>query len=213
VADGGARVCAAWTDARSGDADAVLRCSTDNGRRWGPLHRLNDDPVGNGRTQYQPRLSTAPDGRLDAVFYDRRADPANVNNDVYYTYSTDGGRTFVPNRRLTSDPSNSTVGQQYTNASADGLVEFGSRIGLSSTDGAAVAAWTDTRNTRFGISQDIFSTTVSLPGARGGQPLWARVLGGALVVVGIAIVVAVVVLRWRRSPAPAVPLPGESGHE
>ncbi len=201
VADGN-RLCAAWTDARTGDADAVLRCSTDAGKTWGGLQRLNDDPAGNGRTQYQPHLGFAPDGRLDAVFYDRRADSANVNNDVYYTYSTNGGRSFAANRRLTSDPSNTTVGQQYTNASATNLVEFGSRIGLLSTDDRAVAAWTDTRNTRFGTAQDVFSTVVAFPSGDAPQPTWARVLGAVLMLAGIACIV-LAVGGARRRPDPA----------
>ena len=68
-------------------ADALLRRSADDGARWGPVRRLNDDPVGNGRTQYLPRLSMAPDGRLDAMFYDRRDDDEDVLNNVSYTYS------------------------------------------------------------------------------------------------------------------------------
>ncbi|MDQ6948155.1 MAG: glycoside hydrolase [Actinomycetota bacterium] len=208
-------LCAAWTDARTGDADAVLRCSANRGRTWDPLRRLNDDPVGNGRTQYQPHVSVAPDGRLDAVFYDRRADPANVSNDVYYTYSTDGGRTFAPNRKLTSDSSNTMVGQQYTNASAQGLVEWGSRIGLLSTDERAVAAWTDTRNIQFGIAQDIFSTVVTFPATSRPPAPWFKVLGGILVVVGLGSVVLGASQHHRRQVTPggpdATPSRGQAG--
>jgi hypothetical protein len=184
---GDGRMCTAWTDARNGDPDAVVRCSTDGGRTWGPLRRLNDDGPGNGRTQYQPRLGLAPDGRLDAVFYDRRNDPDNVLNQVFYTYSTDGAATFTRNRLLTTDPSTTRVGQRYTNASAQGLVEFGSRMGLLSTDGDAVAAWTDTRNSRSGTSQVLFSSAVTFP--EGSDPVWARVAGVGLLVAGLVLLV------------------------
>ena len=177
----GDRMCVAWTDARTGDADAVLRCSTDRGRTWSDLRRLNDDPVRSGRRQYQPRLALAPNGRLDAVFYDRRADADDRLNHVSYTFSTDGARTFAPNRRLTSDPSNTLVGQRYAIVSADGLVEWGSRMGLLSLDHAAVAAWTDTRNSRGGTGQDLFSATVEFPAASHA----ARVPGAALLVAGV----------------------------
>ncbi|MDQ4134064.1 MAG: glycoside hydrolase [Actinomycetota bacterium] len=200
VAGGDGRVCAAWTDARHGDADAVLRCSTDGGARWGELHRLNDDPVGNGRTQYLPRLSVAPDGRLDAVFYDRRDDEDDILNNVSYTFSTDGGESFTANRRLTRDPSTSLIGQEYLVASAKDMVEFGSRIGVLSKGDEVVAAWTDTRNSNpLSTGQDIFATVVELETS--GQPLWARVAGGLLAVAGLA-ALAFAVVRGRRSGAP-----------
>jgi hypothetical protein len=204
VADSTGRLCAAWTDARFGDADAVLRCSGNDGAGWTPLVRLNDDPVGNGKTQYQPRLSVAPDGRIDAIFYDRRNDPKNVNNDVYYTYSTDHGRTWAANRKLTGSPSSTTVGQQYTNPSAQGLVEFGSRTGLYSTNEGAVAAWTDTRNNvafSTGTAQDIFSNVVTFTSTVAEQPIWARLLGGLLLAAGVG-AIAQAVLSGRRHSAP-----------
>ena len=177
------RTCLAWTDARTGDADAVLRCSSDGGRSWSDLRRLNDDPAGNGRRQYQPRIGLAPNGRLDAVFYDRRADPDDQLNQVSYTFSTDGARSFAPNRTLTSDPSSTLVGQRYAIVSAQGLVEWGSRMGLLSLDEVAMAAWTDTRNSRGGTGQDLFSASVEFP--EGSDPVWLRVVGAALVVVGV----------------------------
>ena len=176
------RMCLAWTDARTGDADAVLRCSTDGGQSWGDLRRLNDDPSGKGRRQYQPRIGLAPDGRLDAVFYDRRNDDEGIFNEVMYTYSSDGGRTFADNRLLSAEPSNTFVGQRYAITSAEGLVEWGSRIGLLSLDNAAVAAWTDTRNSRGGTGQDLFATRVDFGG--GDDPVWPRAVGGVLIVGG-----------------------------
>lgn len=199
VAGGDGRVCVAWTDARNGDADAVVRCSSDGGRTWSEIRRVNDDKVGNGRSQYQPRLGLAPGGRLDVVFYDRRTDPEDVMNRVSYTFSTDGAVSFARNRALTSDPSNTLVGQRYTNASAKGLVEFGSRMGLLSRNDAAVAAWTDTRNSRSGTSQDLFSAMVEFP--EDPQPAWARVGGGALLAAGLLLVGAAVRPR-RARPVP-----------
>lgn len=193
------RLCVAWTDARNGDADAVLRCSSDEGRTWGGLRRVNDDKVGNGRTQYQPRLGLTPGGRLDVVFYDRRADPENGLNQVSYTFSTDGAVTFARNRTLTSVSSNTEVGQRYVNASAQGLVEFGSRMGLLSMDDAIVAAWTDTRNSRGGTSQDLFSAMAEFAEDRASG--WAKASGGGLLAIGLLLVAAAV--RARRGMPPA----------
>jgi len=181
----GHRACVAWTDARYGDDDALLRCSDDGGRRWGPLHRLNDDPRGNGASQYLPRLALAPDGRIDAVFYDRDVDRANIGAVVSYTYSRDG-RRFAPTVALARDAFSTRVGQRYEGVSAEGLVEFGSRLGLLARPTGVVAAWTDTRNSLDnGTGQDIFTTDVRLA-FYNANPGWARILGAGMVLAALA---------------------------
>lgn len=195
---------AAWHDARNGDWDAWLRPSTDGGRIWQERRRLNDDPVGGGSHQYLPQISVAPGGRVDAIFYDRRNNEENRGNDVYYTYSTDGGTRFADNLRLTRVHFDSQIGPRYAVASAAGLVEFGSRIALLSEEDEAVAAWTDSRNTgRTPRSQDIFATKITYP-VEGNPPPWPPVLGTVLAVLGLA----VVAIGWRRRPHPAVLLGG-----
>lgn len=165
VAGADGLVCAAWTDARHGDPDALLRCSSDDGRRWRPVERLNDDRAGNGAWQYLPRLGLSPDGRLDAVFLDRRGDPRNTYNHVYLTHSDDGGRNIAPNRRISSDPSHTRVGAQYAHGAAKGQYEIGSRLGLLSDTSGLVAAWPDTRHSEpESTSHDLFSATVEMPG-------------------------------------------------
>lgn len=160
--DGAGRMFAAWHDDRNGDWDVFLSRSTDGGRSWGGPRRLNDDRRGNGRSQYLPQLSVAPNGRLDAIFYDRRNDLQNLRNDVYLTSSTDHGSTFTPNVKLTSESSDSRSGQRYLVTSARGLVEFGSRLALLSEDSRLVAGWTDTRNAETPPYQDVFATEVDL---------------------------------------------------
>jgi hypothetical protein len=187
--DRSGRLFAAWCDARSGDWDVLLRRSVDGGRTWTGARRLNDDPVGNGRNQYLPRLSVSPNGRLDAVFYDRRQDPRNRRNHVYLTSSTDGGRTFGSNRRLTSESSDSQIGTRYPIPSALGLVELGSRIGLLSERSRAVAAWTDTRNfEEETYEQDILATEARLSGPARSWAGPAAVAGGVLALALLAAV-------------------------
>jgi hypothetical protein len=197
----GQRLCAAWTDSRNGDPDVLLRCSTNQGRAWEDLRRLNDDPVGSGRSQYLPRLSMAESGRIDAVFYDRRADPGNALNDVYFTFSADGGRRFAPNLKLTKDSFESRVGQQYVNVSAQGQFEFGSRLGLLSRPSAALAAWTDTRNSKLfsgSTGQDVFAAQAAgLPVGDGGSR-WIWLVGSILLLLGLATLVATFSSRRRQ---------------
>lgn len=177
------KLCAAWTDARGGDADALLRCSHDRGQTWRPPIRLNDGPVGRDRSQYMPRLDIAPNGRVDAIFYDRRDDGENVRNHLSYTFSVDDGKTFAPNVTVTEDPSNSQIGQRYLGDAAEGLVEFGSRVALLSLPEKAVAAWTDTRNSSgLGSGQSLFATEITLTAK---ATTGVRLAGIALVFVGI----------------------------
>ncbi len=162
VADDDGLVVVAWTDARHGDWDVFVRRSVDGGDSWGERQRLNDDLMGSGRHQYLPGLAVAPSGRVDATFYDRRGDPENVRNHVYYASSTDGGERFSSNVVVTSDPSDSRVGQRYAVPSAQGRADLGSRLALTSINSGLLVAWTDTRNARTSRSQDIAVAEVVL---------------------------------------------------
>jgi len=188
VADGSGGVYAAWHDGRNGDWDVFMRRSRDSGRRWTAVQRLNDDPVRDGRHQYLPRLSLSSDGRVDAIWYDRRNNRENRGNDVYYAYSTNRGATFSRNLKLTSLDSDSEIGQVYDIPSALGpplKKEFGSRIALLSQGSKTLAAWTDTRNTgRAAPSQDIFSRQVVFPSSGGAA--WTRFVGAALALLALA---------------------------
>lgn len=182
--DPSGRVFVGWTDSRYGDWDVLMRRSLDDGQTWETLVRLNDDALHDGRNQYMPQLSVAPSGRLDAVFYDRRSNVENRGNDVSYTFSTDGGRSFSRNLRINSLTFDSFIGPRYLVPSAKGLREFGSRMALASQDTGVVAAWTDTRGTFLGgKAQDIFSARVTLD-----QPWWSMltVPGGVLLLVAVA---------------------------
>lgn len=192
VADPAGNLYAAWHDSRNGDWDVFMRRSPNGGRSWESPRRVNDDPLHNGRHQYLPQLSVAPGGRVDVIFYDRRDDERNRGNDVFYTFSTDSGRRFNPNVRLTSRGFDSEIGPQYAVPSAFRLFEFGSRLALLSRESTVLTAWTDTRNTFRGHpAQDLFATEVILerPVSR---PAWAGPAG-----VGLA-VAAVGVLVWGR---------------
>lgn len=186
--------CAAWTDARFGDADALIACSRDGGKRWATPLRLNDDPKDNGHRQYLPRLALGPCGRIDAIFLDRRDDPLNIRNSVMYTHSDDGGRHFARNLRVTHERSTATIGQRYGNISAQGQYEFGSRLGLLPNGRMVIAAWPDTRNSFTATGQDIFVAQIDPPGRF--HPRLA--LGVALSIAGFASAGSVMVASYRR---------------
>jgi len=186
----------AWSDGRNGDLDVFLRRSTDGGRSWAEPVQVNANTRGDGTGQYLPRVAVAPGGRVDVLFLDRSRDPSNVMAHATLATSGDGGRSFQA-VTLSSKAFDSRVG-----FAANPRLEpdFGSRLGLSSTDDQALAAWTDTR---FGSEdtgrQDIASARVELAGAGGTDRtgLALLLLLAAVAALGGAFVAA------RRPPAGA----------
>jgi hypothetical protein len=155
----------AWSDARNGDEDVFLRRSGDGGVTWSGPTRVNDNPRGDGTSQYLPRVDVAPDGRIDVLFLDRRRDRRNIMMDATLASSYDGGKSFV-NTRLSSRSFDSRVG---TSAGPQLPVDFGSRLGLASVDGQSLAAWTDTRLGDANTGrQDIFAATYEVHAPSGG---------------------------------------------
>jgi hypothetical protein len=139
-----------WPDYRDSSTEGInilLSRSTDLGATWTSPTRLNDDPPGIVRDQWFPALAAAPDGRLTAVWLDRREDPQNR---LYYAYartSLDGGLSWQPGVRISSAPSNPNVG------SPPGAEGIGDYIGISAGPGVVWASWTDVRNG----TQDIYA--------------------------------------------------------
>ena len=160
LAVGKTKTCLAWTDARYGDPDVLLRCRHHNSE-WGGVHRVNQDPASTGIWQYLPALGMAKNGRLDIVFYDRRSDPGNGQAEVGYSYAYDE-RLISSNRAISRARFDSTVGiKRGHNALAP--VDFGSQLAVLSLPSSAVAAWADSRNHgEQGIVQDIYTAQASL---------------------------------------------------
>jgi len=71
--------------------------STDGGQSWSTPLRVNDDPAGTNAWQWFGTLDVAPNGRIDVVWNDTRADFGGVMSQLYYSYSTDTGNTWSQN--------------------------------------------------------------------------------------------------------------------
>ena len=54
-------------------------------------------------------FSVAPNGRIDAVWYDTRNAANNIDSQLFYSWSTDGGVTWAPNVAV-SNPFNPQAG-------------------------------------------------------------------------------------------------------
>lgn len=183
------RVYAAFQDGRSGDADVRLWSLGRRGDRWDGPTRVNDTRPEDGTSQYLPGLAVAPDGRLDVVYYDRRADPTDVLNEVSYQYSENEGESFSDRIRLSDRPFSSRIGFGLER----GLPDLGSRMGLVSDDRRAYAVWTDTRaGTRRTAKQDIARGLVAFndpPRLSDGAKTLLQIGGIALIVLGVGVAV------------------------
>jgi len=153
------RVYAAFHDMRLGDPDVWLWSLGPGESNWEGPTRVNDTKERDGTSQYMPKVSVAPDGRLDVLYYDRRADRGkNVMNEVSLQSSFDAGRSFGPSLRLSSRAFDSRIGY----GAKEGLPDLGSRLGLLSDDRGALGVWADTRaGTRATQKQDIARARVA----------------------------------------------------
>ena len=193
------KVYAAFHDGRDGDADVRLWSLASGAGDWSAPVRVNDTRRGDGTAQYLPELSVAPNGRLDVLYYDRRADRANVLNDVSLQASFDEGKTFLPRVKLSDRAFSSRIGFGVER----NLADLGSRLALLSTDDRAYAAWTDTRNGSVRTAkQDIARSVVGFndpPRLSSAAETALRVGGAMLILLGVGTLV--LTLARRRAAA------------
>jgi len=145
------RIYLVYTDEtvnENNDTDIFMRTSTDDGATWSARVRVNDDATTN--SQFLPYAALDPTTGIVAVgFHDCRNDNGvpgtggtnmipNDDAEYYGTFTTDGGATWAPNRRLSGGFSNAT-------ASGNGI-DFGDYVGLSAFAGKLYAMWADNTN-------------------------------------------------------------------
>ena len=71
--------------------------STDGGLTFSAPIRVNDDVNHQNKWHWFGTFSVAPNGRLDAVWYDTRNAANNTDSQLFYSWSTDAGVTWSPN--------------------------------------------------------------------------------------------------------------------
>jgi hypothetical protein len=189
------------------------RRSTDGGRSWSEQVPLTDDDPELLRGQYQPTISTAPNGRIDVTWWDTRDDPGIRGNDVYYTFSNDGGETWSSNQRITDRTVDRRVGVWAFN------FDISSPPGMASTDAYALFGWDDTRDTPpdlvldgpsapgFG-TQDIYTAAVQhsvVPVAN--SNLAKILLAGMIGLIAVGLLLLGITLGRRKGPKTPTPTP------
>jgi hypothetical protein len=133
--------------------------STNTGATWSTPVAVSNNP---GTGVFNPAISASPDGQtLTVSFYDQRDSGGNLALcNLYLAQSFDGGTTWGPNIRLTSETSDATLAP----LTPDGYM-LGDYLGIAeSTDPhvPAVPVWVDTRTgnpdpfiTRVGIAPEV----------------------------------------------------------
>lgn len=144
------------------DADILMVVSQDGGETWSEPIRVNQDPLGNGKDQFQQALAVTPKGQLNMMWFDRRNDPANFYIDTYFARSNDAGETWAETRltRTMWDPS--------VNPPISPSGHFiGDYQGIVATDEVAIPFWNDTTlanlpasDSRRSRYQEVFSARV-----------------------------------------------------
>lgn len=190
------------------------RHSTDGGATWSERRGLADIDPKELKGQFIPNLAIAPNGRVDVAWWDTRDDPGTRSNDVYYTYSTDNGKTWAKNARISDQSINRTYGVWGVN------YDMSSPPGIASTNEVAVFGWDDTRftDTKQGDSaalgggtSDIFSAAVQFEAVGGGTSAAAKVALAAIVgllVVGLVLLAVALAARRRAGGPPLTSQPG-----
>jgi hypothetical protein len=194
----------------NGNSEVFHRASYDGGATWTEARALSDDDPGIYAGQFFPNLSVAPNGRIDVVWWDTRDTPGMRFNDVYYTYSTDDGRTWAKNERITDASVNRDLGVWGRN------YDIASQPGVGSANPYAIIGWDDTRNTDQAVKdnlslgdgvQDVYTAAVQFATVGGGTSNAVKVvLAGVagLVLVGLVLLgVALAGSRGSRPPAGA----------
>jgi hypothetical protein len=105
----------------SNGTDVMFARSTDGGQTFSAPHRINDDPINQNKWHWFGTLSVAPNGRIDVVWYDSRNAANNIDSQLFYSWSTDGGVTWAPNVAVSNSfnpqagfPNNQKIGDYIT---------------------------------------------------------------------------------------------------
>ena len=69
-------------------SDVMFARSTNGGQTFSAPRRINDDPVNHAKWHWFGTLSVAPNGRIDAVWFDTRNAANNTNSQLFYSWSS-----------------------------------------------------------------------------------------------------------------------------
>ncbi len=178
--DGGGVVDLVYAGIPGGRSDIYFQHSGDNGSTWSKPARVSDDETASRPVEHlAPRLAAASGGRIDVAWLDTRSGYDTPKEtplgfgDIWYSSTTDDGKTFSTNRRVNDRSINLGPGAGAQSALAHHgpvLAELG--------PGRVMFAWGDSRNAGVGTGvdsdsragSDVYTATLDL-GAGGVTPV------------------------------------------
>jgi hypothetical protein len=145
--------------------EVMFARSTNGGVTFSPPVRINDDANHQTKWHWFGTFSVAPNGRIDVVWYDTRNAANNIDSQLFYSFSTDGGVTWAANVPVSNSfnpqagfPQNQKIGDYITIVSD----ATGSNVAYAATFNANPQAV-------GGHEQDVYYVRV-FPGGQGATP-------------------------------------------
>lgn len=136
------RVYVTWPDRRSGHGQILFSSSSDHGATWTPARAVTDNPPSDKNDQFMATVAVNKDGVVGLLWYDRRDNPDNRSFYPRFSASLDGGATWLPSVRVSTEPYKAGAVAQKSAFAAIG----GDTAGLATTaDGVFHPVWVDDR--------------------------------------------------------------------
>lgn len=129
-------------------SDIFCRYSTDAGTTWSSEVLVNDDPNTTNNYQWMPAIWCDKEtGRFYIKWYDTRNCPTSDSCEVYASYSTNGGQSFVTNQKI----SNAKMKINCTTCGGGGTPTYlGDYDAITSNKYTSTLVWSDFRANNFG---------------------------------------------------------------
>lgn len=126
--------------------DILCQYSTDGGATWSSPTTVNDNANPSASDQWYPAVwCDKVSGKLYVKWYDTRNNPASYGVDVYASYTTNGGQSFVANQRLTT----ATWTYPCPACGANQNCYRGDYDAISAYKFSSLAMWSDMRNCNY----------------------------------------------------------------
>ena len=141
-ANRGTLYCSWMDETATNGTDIFVARSTDRGVTWSAQVRVNDDPAGARRDQFNQWLSVDPTtGSVNVSWNDARNDPTDTRTDIYFAQSQGGGLSFSANLKVTT----AMTDESAANPAADAGNQYGDYEGIVAFGGVIHPIWTDGR--------------------------------------------------------------------
>lgn len=147
----GGRLYSTWVEGDDGLGMRVLvGWSDDHGATWSTPTQVHMDTSRVSRTL--PTVAVAPDGAVGVVWQDARNADGRSCFDLYSAISTNGGASFFPEVRVSSETGCAGSFEQNGAAASRFRIGGGDYLGLVATGPRTFqAVWADTRTGRYQI--------------------------------------------------------------